>query len=196
MYPMQFIEVNDARLLEKIYAFRYRILEENETTRPMLREAKSTKKECDEYDGYSRHFALFNSEEEVLACLRLIRYSEVGLPTLNHSRHECGASECPPEHLGELSRIFFDKRLRGISKLRPLFDSLKLLSYRVLLEEEMSDSVGFLEPPFLRLLRMFGFPYEAIGPLQEHFGSRYPCRLNTRELYRLNREFFESKGVV
>ncbi len=191
---MEFRIVNDPRLLEKVYAFRYEILREKEATREIVAHITNGL-ENDDYDAFSIHFAACDKNEDVIACTRLIHHSPIGLPTLNNMKHSCLPQICDPKHLGEFSRIFVSPKLRGIKQLHPLFDSLKLIGYTTMKELDIQDTVGVLEPPFFRLLRMLGFPYTKIGELQSYFGLRYPARLNTRALYEANLELYRKNKI-
>ncbi len=192
---MRFEEVSAPEAVERIFAFRYRILDEKEETRKLL-EGMENGLESDAYDAHSVHFAAYDEAGEVVACTRLIRPSALGLPTLNNTRHHCTPEMCDPGKLGEFSRIFVAPQLRSIRKLHPLFDTLKIVGYKKMRDLDIVDTVGVLEKPFFRLLNMLGFPYEAVGELQSYYGMRYPSRLNTRALYDANRELFERHGVV
>jgi len=191
---MEFQIVTDPQLLDRVYAFRYEILQEKEVTREIVAHITNGL-EHDEYDTFSIHFAAYDENGEVIACTRLIHHSPIGLPTLNNMEHSCLPYICDPEHLGEFSRIFVSPKLRGIKQLRPLFDSLKLIGYTTMKELEVHDTVGVLEPPFFRLLQILGFPYTKIGELQSYYGLRYPARLNTRALYEANLELYRKNKI-
>jgi len=192
---MEFQIVTDPQLLDRVYAFRYDIIYEKPATRKYV-EGNEDKRDIDEYDAYSVHFAACDESGEVMACVRLIHHSPVGLPTLNNMEHACLPHICDPEHLGEFSRIFVSPKVRGIRHIRPMFDTLKLIVYTTMKELGITDTVGSLEPPFFRLLHMLGFPYTRIGELQEYVGMRYPSRLVTDELYTENLELFRKHGIA
>ena len=190
----QFIEVSSQEQLEKIFAFRYDILNEREETRVLLKDCESGC-ETDEYDAYSVHFAAFDEAGEVVACYRLIHHSPIGYPTTNHMSYDRDTWHFESEELGELSRIFVSPRIRGIQKLRPLFDTLKIITCEKMADLNISYTLGTLEKPFFRLLHILHFPYHRIGDIQTHFGQRYPCVLYTDELRNANPELFKESTV-
>lgn len=190
----QFIEVSSKEQLEKVFAFRYEVLNEREDTRALLKGCKDGL-ETDAYDAYSVHFAAFDENENIIACTRLIYNSPIGYPTANLMDYDTDSWYFDPEFLGEFSRIFVSPRLRSISNLKPLFNTLKVVVCEKMAELNISYTLGTLEKPFFRLLHMLHFPYHRIGELQTHFGQRYPTILYTDELRSANPELF-NEGTV
>ena len=186
----QFIEVSSKEHLDKVFAFRYEVLNEREETRVLLKDCKE-ERETDAYDAYSVHFAAFDEAGEIAACFRLIHHSPIGCPTTNHMSYDTENWHFDPEFLGELSRIFVTPRLRSIPNLKPLFDTLKVVICAKMAELNISYTLGTLEKPFFRLLRILHFPYHCIGELQTHFGQRCPAILYTDELRSANPELFK-----
>ncbi|MGZ8545785.1 MAG: GNAT family N-acyltransferase, partial [Sulfuricurvum sp.] len=106
-----FLEVEDSDLLEKVFAFRYKILLE---IYPEYIEASNLldNKEYDKYDTYSVHFAALDKENEVCATVRLIYNSPLGYPTENSMTFDNSMFE--RDKLGEMSRIFVDAKYRSM----------------------------------------------------------------------------------
>ena len=85
--------------------------------------------------------------------------------------------------------------MRSIQKLRPLFDTLKIVGCAKMTDLDIRYTLGTLEKPFFRLLNMLHFPYHRIGDLQTHFGQRYPAILYTDELRSANPELFKENAT-
>ncbi len=191
----EFIEVSSKEQLEKVFAFRYEIVCEKLGVTEL--ENCQANQETDEYDAYSVHFAAFDDvEEEVLACVRLIHHSPVGYPTTNNMEYDTGTWSFEQEKLGEFSRIFVSPKLRSIEKLKPLFNSLKVIVFSKMVDLHISYTLGALEKPFFRLLKIFHFPYRRIGSLQNYVGQRYPCIMYTDELSTANPDIFKDSSVA
>ena len=190
----QFIEVSSKEQLEKVFAFRYQIVCEKLGVIEL--ENCQANQEIDEYDPYSIHFAAFDEAEEVLACVRLIHHSPIGYPTTNNMEYDTVTWNFDSERLGEFSRIFVSPKLRSIEKLKPLFNSLKVIVSSKMEELHISYTYGALEKPFLRLLKILHFPYRRIGDIQTYVGQRYPCIMYTDELITANPEIFKDNSVA
>lgn len=177
----RFIEVKDSELLEKVFAFRYKIL--LEIYPEYLQESKILdEKESDKYDSYSAHFAALNETDEVCATVRLIYNSPIGYPTENNMTFDNSMFE--RDKLGEMSRIFVDVKYRNMKTTMSIMDGLKKLMYSKLMKLGVQYTYGSLEESFLRLLRIYKITYVTIGEKQEHgfFGFRYPSILYTKQL--------------
>lgn len=176
-----FLEVKDSTLLDKVFAFRYKILLE---IYPGYIEASgfSDNKEYDKYDTYSAHFAAIGKEGEVCATVRLIHNSPLGYPTENGMIFDNSMFE--RDKLGELSRIFVDVEYRNIQTTKIIIKNLNELIYFKMMELGIEYTYGSLEESFLRLLRIYKMNYVTIGAKQEHgsFGFRYPSVLYTKQL--------------
>lgn len=190
----QFIEVSSKEQLDKVFAFRYAILDEKDETRAYLKNCKNGL-ETDEYDAYSVHFAAFDVAGEVIAYTRLVHHSPIGYPMTNFIDYDFKTWHFDPEKLGEFSRIFVSPKIRSIEMLKPLFNSLKIIGYTKMASLNIAYTFGALEKSFLRLLGILGFPYKRIGNLQPYFGQRYPCILYTDELRNANLELFKESAV-
>lgn len=186
----QFIEVSSKEQLEKVFAFRYAILNEREDTRILLKDCKE-ERETDAYDAYAVHFAAFDENEQIIAYTRLIHHSPIGYPTTNHMKYDTDSWQFDPEFLGEFSRIFVAQSMRSIENLKLLFNTLKTIGYKKMISLNIAYTLGTLEKPFFRLLHILHFPYHRIGELQTHYGQRYPCILYTDELRTSNTELFD-----
>jgi len=183
----QFKEVSSKEQLDKVFAFRYEILEEREETRILLKDCEKGR-EIDKYDAYAVHFAAFDEADEIVAYVRLIHHSPIGYPTTNNMNYDSDNWHFDPELLGEFSRIFVSPRLRSIPTLMPLFDTLKIVICDKMDELKISYTLGALEKSFFRLLHMLDFPYHRIGDFQSYLGHRYPSILYTDELKMANLE--------
>ncbi len=185
-----FLEVKNSDLLEKVFAFRYKIL--LEIYPEYLQESKLLdEKESDKYDPYSVHFAALNEAGEVCATVRLIYNSPIGYPTENSMIFDSSMFE--RDKLGEMSRIFVDAKYRSINTTMSIMDGLKKLMYSKMMKLGVQYTYGSLEESFLRLLRIYKITYITIGEKQEHglFGFRYPSILYTRQLGADNPEIIE-----
>lgn len=191
----QFIEVSSKEQLDKVFAFRYAILDEKDETRAYLKNCKNGL-ETDEYDAYSVHFAAFDVAGEVIAYTRLVHHSSIGYPMTKFIHYDHESWNFDPEKLGEFSRIFVAPHLRSIQILKTLFKPLKVIVYNKLIELNIKYTYGALEKSFFRLLSILNFPYHRIGEIQPYFGSRYPCIMYTNELREANSELFEERAVV
>lgn len=176
-----FLEVEDSELLERVFAFRYKILLE---IYPEYIEALNLldNKEYDKYDTYSVHFAVIDKEDEVCATVRLIYNSPLGYPTENSMTFDNSMFE--RDKLGEMSRIFVDAKYRNIQTTKIIIKNLNELIYFKMMELGIEYTYGSLEENFLRLLRIYKMNYATIGEKQEHgsFGFRYPSILYTKQL--------------
>jgi N-acyl-L-homoserine lactone synthetase len=190
----QFIEVSSKEQLEKAFKFRYDILNEKDETRSYLKDCRDGR-ETDEYDAYSVHFAAFDTAGEMIAYTRLIHHSPIGYPMTNYIDYDHENWHFNPEKLGEFSRIFVSPKIRSIEKLKPLFNTLKIIGYIKMKDLNITYTFGALEKSFFRLLRMLDFPYVRIGDIQPYFGLRYPCILYTDELCASNSELFKECTV-
>ncbi|SFV70158.1 hypothetical protein MNB_SM-6-38 [hydrothermal vent metagenome] len=181
MMNFVFLEVADKELLDKVFAFRYKILMEiyPEYVRKL---DCADAKEYDSYDPYAIHFAALNEEGEVCATVRLIYHSPIGYPTENSTQFD--NSMFQRDKLGEMSRIFVDKKYRSIKNTKIIIEAVKEFMYVKMMQEGIEYTYGSLEENFLRLLKIYKMPYHPIGKKQRHgnFGLRYPCILYTEEL--------------
>lgn len=176
-----FLEVKDSALLDKVFAFRYKVLLE---IYPEYIEASGflDNKEYDKYDAYSAHFAAIDKDGEVCATVRLIYNSPLGYPTENGMIFDKSMFE--RDKLGEMSRIFVDAKYRNIKTTMDIMDGLKKLMYSKMMNLGIEYTYGSLEDSFLRLLRIYKMNYATIGEKQEHrpFGFRHPSILYTKQL--------------
>jgi N-acyl-L-homoserine lactone synthetase len=186
MMATKFVEVVSETHLEKVFAFRYKIVCERLEVDTL--DYCAPGRETDEYDAYAYHFAAFGDDGEVEACVRLIHNSPIGYPTANHMRFDIDPSLFEPRKIAELSRIFVTEEKRGIRETKRLLQGLKEVAYLKINELGIEYLYGGLEKPFLKLLNMFRLPYKPIGQEQEYVGRRYPCIMYTRDLEAANPE--------
>lgn len=190
MENFTFLEVSDKKLLDKVYAFRYKVL--TEIYPEYLKKLDFTDgKEYDEYDEFSTQFAAFNEKGEVCATLRFIYHSPIGYPTENNLKFD--NSMFDRKKLAEMSRIFIDSKYRNMKTTKALLDGIKELVYFKIIKEDIKYMYGSLEENFLRLLQIYKIPYVPIGKKQGHadFGLRYPCVLYTKDLAKKNPKFMK-----
>ncbi|MDO9265796.1 MAG: GNAT family N-acyltransferase [Sulfurimonas sp.] len=185
-----FLEVQGGDLLEKVFAFRYKIL--LEIYPEYLQGADfSDNKESDKYDPYSAHFAALNEAGEVCATVRLIYNSPLGYPTENSMTFDSSMFE--RNKLGELSRIFVDAKYRSIQTTKIIIQEVKKFMYIKMMTIGVQYTYGSLEESFLRLLRIYKMNYITIGKKQiyKDVGLRYPSILYTKQLGIDNPEIIE-----
>ncbi|OHE08329.1 MAG: GNAT family N-acetyltransferase [Sulfurimonas sp. RIFCSPLOWO2_12_FULL_36_74] len=185
-----FLEVKESDLLEKVFAFRYKIL--LEIYPEYLQESKLLDdKESDKYDPYSVHFAALNEAGEVCATVRLIYNSPIGYPTENSMTFDSSMFE--RDKLGELSRIFIDAKYRNINTSKVIIQGLNKLIFIKMMTLGVQYTYGSLEESFLRLLRIYKMHYHTIGKKQEYayVGQRYPSILYTQQLGSDNHELIK-----
>ncbi len=181
MINFKFLEVTNEKLLTRVFSFRYKIFKE---IYPMYMQESgfSDEKEYDKYDAYAVHFVALNEKGEVCATVRLIYHSPIGYPTENNTKFDNSMFE--RNKVGEMSRIFVDKKYRSMKTTKIIIEAVKRYMYVKMIHEGIEYTYGYLEKSFLRLLRIYKMPYHPIGKIQKHknFGLRYPCILYTQEL--------------
>ncbi|MFA6138901.1 MAG: GNAT family N-acyltransferase [Sulfurimonas sp.] len=177
----KFLEVQESDMLEKIFAFRYKIFLE---IYPEYLQSIGflDGKEHDKYDPYSLHFAALDDDGEICATVRLIYNSPFGYPTENSMTFDTCLFE--REKLGEMSRIFVDAKYRNMQTTKIIIQEVKKFMHYKMIQLGIEYTYGSLEKNFLRLLRIYKMSYNTIGKEQMHgyFGSRYPCILYTKQL--------------
>ncbi|MBE0514350.1 GNAT family N-acyltransferase [Sulfurimonas sp.] len=187
-----FLEVCDKELLERVFAFRYKILLE---TYPEYLEVSgySDAKEHDKYDNYSVHFAALDDDGEVCATVRLIHHSPIGYPTENSMAFD--NSMFKRDKLGEMSRIFVDTKYRNIQTTKKIIQAVKTFMYIKMMKLGIEYTYGSLEESFLRLLRIYKMNYNTLGKKQKYehadVGMRYPSILYTERLGADNPEIID-----
>jgi N-acyl-L-homoserine lactone synthetase len=182
MSNFTFLEVSDKELLDKVFAFRYKVLEEV-YPKYLQKVAIVGTKERDEYDRYAIHFTALNENAEVCATVRLIYHSPLGYPTEKNLKFDNSMFE--RDKLGEMSRIFVDKQYRSIKNTKIIIEAIKEFMYVKMMQEDIAYTYGYLEESFLRLLKIYKMPYHPIGSIHQDEnlgGLRYPCILYTEEL--------------
>lgn len=177
-------------MLEKVFAFRYKILLEIYPEYLKI-SGFSDAKEYDKYDRYSVHFAALNEEGDVCATVRLIHHSPIGYPTENSMIFDNSMFE--RDKLGEMSRIFVDAKYRNIQTTKKIIQEVKKFMYVKMTKLGILYTYGSLEASFLRLLRIYKMNYHTISEEQRHeyFGLRYPSVLYTKQLGEDNPEIIE-----
>lgn len=177
----KFLEVDDDDLLEKVFAFRYKVFLEIYPDYLLNLNLKD-KKERDEYDPYSIHFAALDTDGEVCATVRLIYNSPIGYPTEKYMKISNNTFD--RDKLGEMSRVFVDTKYRNFKITKSIIKEIKKFMYIRMKKFGIEYTYGSLESNFLRLLGIYKMNYITIGEEQIHkyFGLRYPCILYTEQL--------------
>ncbi|MDD5401320.1 MAG: GNAT family N-acetyltransferase [Sulfurimonas sp.] len=185
-----FLEVNGSDMLEKVFAFRYKILLEI-YPEYLEKSGFSDEKEYDKYDPYSVHFVALDADSNICATVRLIHNSPLGYPTENSMIFD--NSMFDRANLGEMSRIFVDAKYRNIMTTKIIIQEVKKFMYAKMVKLGILYTYGSLEASFLRLLRIYKMNYHPIGEKQKHeyFGLRYPSILYTQQLGDDNPEIVE-----
>jgi len=181
MENFTFLEVNDKKLLDKVYEFRYKVFMEI-YPKYIQKLGLENAREYDKYDEYSVHFAALNEKNEVCATVRFIHHSPMGYPTENNTKFD--NSMFKREKLGEMSRVFVEKKYRNIKTTKIIMEAVKEFMYIKMKRERIEYTYASLEENFLRLLKIYKIFYQPVGEKQRHgdFGLRYPCILYTEEL--------------
>lgn len=185
-----FLEVDNSELLEKVFAFRYKVMSETKMFQGYFLENDfQDEKESDIFDPYSVHFAALDDEGEVCATVRLIYNCPHGYPTENCMIFDKDIFE--RDKLGEMSRIFIDSKYRNIQTTKIIIQHVKEFMYEKMMGLGVEYTYGALEPRFIRLLKMYKMCYEILAQKQMHgkMGLRHPCILYTKRLGDDNPEF-------
>ena len=190
-----FFEVEDEKVMERIYRFRYEIL--CEELKFFDKRNYPDGLETDEFDRYANHFVAFDEEFNIAATIRYIHHSPIGYPTLKHLRIYPHLEELLRlykwDRLGEISRVFVHKRYRNMADTKYIIRKFvtQKIYYRAK-DYGVEYNLAALEKRFLRLLHMFDVNFEPIGELQSGYGSpRYPCIVPTERIERDNPEFLK-----
>ncbi len=186
----RFLEVdkNDTEMLEKVFAFRYKIFLEI-YPEYLIDSNCIDNKESDIYDQYATQFIALDNDDNILATVRMIHSSPIGYPTENSLQFD--NTQFQKDKLGEMSRIFVDPKYRSVSTTKKIFYEVKKSIYFKMMELDIEYTYGSLEDNFLRLLKIYKIPYEIIGEKQQYIGLRYPCILYTKTLENENKEFID-----
>lgn len=175
----RYLHVTDKTMLDKVFRFRYAIMHEEFG----WVDSNLEKREADQYDPYSDHFAVLDSKNRVCASMRLIHDSPLGYPTEKFVDPQT-LKTFDPATVCEMSRIFIAPQYRNMRHSKIIINGiLKELAYKKMKEYGMTYCYGALESSFLKLLNIFGIPYHPIGEAHLNYGKqRYPCILVIKEL--------------
>jgi len=84
-----FLEVTDKDMLEKVFAFRYKVICETKIFQEYVSENSfENNKESDMFDPYSVQFAVLDEGKNICATVRLIYNSPHGYPTENNMKFD------------------------------------------------------------------------------------------------------------
>ncbi len=187
-----FLEVTNSELLEKVFAFRYKIITESEIFDGYVRETEfPNNKESDKFDPFSIHFVALNENAKVCATVRLIHHCPYKYPT---EKMIFNTSKFKREKLGEISRIFIHPECRDLKTTKEIIDNFKKLLYAKLMDLDIEYTYGALKSNLIRLLKIFKMCYEELSEMQMlgSMGLRYPCILYTKRLGDDNPELVEA----
>ena len=147
----RFIRVEkDRELLNKIYRFRCKIL--CDELKYFDKERYPDGLEIDKYDKYSIHYVALDNENEIAATVRLIHHSPIGYPTENSMNISDNVRNAfNRDKLGEISRIFIDKKYRNLKDTKFLIETFKKFLYMDMKEERIEYSYGSLQKSCMRL---------------------------------------------
>ena len=162
--------------------------------------------ETDEYDDNSVHFYAFDSHEELVGYVRLVRPDdEAILPIQRTCKLSVDRSALPPPPLvAEVSRLMVrndyrrrrSDRLSGVTaeqnkaafagERRHEAPQILLSLYRQMYAYSRENGIRYLyaamEQPLARSLQRLSFPFEAIGPETDYYGPVSPYLVDLREL--------------
>jgi N-acyl amino acid synthase of PEP-CTERM/exosortase system len=141
--------------------------------------------ERDEFDRYSLHLGVLDSEGQLRATSRLVQVSLLGLPLFRHcaifSDRESEVYR-PTNRVAEVSRLCMS---RDVAEGRADRAAVIPTMYRALYQ--FSKRAGFThwlvatERGLHRLLTNFGFPFRPVGPHIDYFGPVAPYIMDFQE---------------
>ena len=141
--------------------------------------------ERDEFDRYSLHLGVVDSDGKLRATSRLIQSSVLGLPLFRRceifAAHESEVY-CPTNRFAEVSRLCMS---RDVGERRMDRAAVIPTMYRGLYQ--FSKRAGFThwlvatERGMHRLLTNFGFPFRPVGPYIDYFGPVAPYIMDFHE---------------
>jgi N-acyl amino acid synthase of PEP-CTERM/exosortase system len=170
------------------------------------------RREHDEYDGSSIHLAGFNSEDDIIASLRLVRDSPLGFPLEAHSKELYSEFEdLPRDRTAEISRLVVAKQYRRRSndgrygtdvggeaamavgarsdtnRRRNQYPLTLFGLFGLMFEESIDTGLEYwlaaMEPSLARFLRNFGFVFTPIGPPIDYFGTVVPYSARIQDVF-------------
>jgi N-acyl-L-homoserine lactone synthetase len=150
------------------------------------------KREVDEYDPASVHFAATDERGRMVGTLRLVLDSPLGFPIEAHvSSPVPGLKEMDRNRTAEISRLIVARTDRGFDRgdalrrhhriLLPLFRDM----YRKSVALEIDYWLAAMEPGLHRLLEaLMGLSFRPAGDSIEYYGSVVPYVAEVREMKR------------
>ncbi len=170
--------VEDYKKLPKEYFhFRYKIIHDE----LKLVEDDTKELDFDEYDKYSVHFIVYDTDNKICATTRMILNSDLGLPTPNHLDIEFNEKGIE-KNFAELSRVFVDKKYRSFQNTKEILLNFAFLIYQNLLLYRIDFIYASMEKNFLRFFSMINIHFQTISDPIEHYGLRYPCIISAKKL--------------
>lgn len=171
--------VKDDRMMKKLYKLRYDIYCED--VHLLKKENYPEKIEKDEYDDHSIHFAVLNREKEVVGTIRLIKNSELNLPTIDEFDLHKTFNEIPRNGIVEISRFMVRKDFR---KTMLMVDLCKTV-YLYCKKNNYEYILGCAEKWFIKSLNQLMGPLNIIGEPKFCFNAiNYPFLLGVEEAER------------
>lgn len=169
--------------------------------------------ESDEFDRHCVHFAGVNSENQVIATLRLVRDQGLGFPLEHHADALLPAFyELPRDKTVEISRLILAKRYRrrandgrygtgGVgpdpnaasnpnhpSQRRSPYPLILFGLFRGMFEESLNTGLEYwlaaMEPWLQAFLEKFGFVFTPVGRPIEYFGEVVPYRAKIEDVFK------------
>jgi len=139
--------------------------------------------ESDKYDEYSLLLGVWEDDDLIASCRFILPNKSLGLPTLNTMVIDSNR----PQHdlsTAEISRITVASNHRAFKKTIKVLQVMQKEIDRISSDHGITQCIGAIEAPFLKLLHYANLPYKPIGPLQYHIGSeRYPVILTTNDYH-------------
>ena len=196
------VDFKDSATMEQIYRLRFEVycwecgfLKE---------EDYPDRRDSDEYDVQSVHFAALDSEGAVIATLRMILPGALPLPIQTH----CHDIHLPPNDslYGEISRLVISRRLRRrkddhlyygpqvtdevvitdhaeyLRRARPMAFGLYREMYRESKARGITHWFSLMEKGLWLLLAIHGFKFSCIGEEVDVYGPVKPYRGNVSEI--------------
>jgi N-acyl-L-homoserine lactone synthetase len=135
------------------------------------------RRECDEFDPYSLHLGVTDSEGSLLATARLVKVNMVGFPLFRHCRFYPRELDRFQDmtRVAEISRLCVSRSLR---RRRIGSVSVAINLYRAIYQASKRN--GFThwlvatEPSLQRLLASLKVPFREVGPLTDYYGPVAP----------------------
>jgi N-acyl-L-homoserine lactone synthetase len=143
--------------------------------------------ETDEFDLFSRHFATIDADGRIVATLRFVYPSVVGLPLFRHCTLFPGETALYDSRnsVAEISRLSVSRPHRPSAFGNGALFSLYRAVYHDAKRTGMTHWAIATEASLYRTLTASGFPFRQIGPEIDYWGLVAPYVLELAELDRI-----------